>query len=271
MKNRMMEWAALFALATTLSACGDAGGEGGSEPVGSVEMNLAAPGASGVTYRLRNAQFRVERPGVIAGVLDTESDPDATVLTASFPPNDYTVTLLNGWSFDRADTGETVEASLLSPAAVPVTILANQTRTVSYKFRVANEDIVLAGDLAIVVNVCGEDSFEPNDVEADATELPFDITLNAGICPSDDFFVFDQGAFPGTTDFVQIDFSHAAGDLDLQVTLPDGTVLESASIDDRERVEFPADQAGPHLVRVFGFRGATGNYSIIHGEVPASP
>ncbi len=61
---------------------------------------------------------------------------------------------------------------------------------------------------------------------------------------------------------VQIDFSHAAGDLDLYVYNASGQrVGSSTSVSDNETVSITANQGG--FIQVIGYQGATGAYTLV--------
>ena len=270
-KGQLLMMAGALALASGSWGCSDASGEGSDETLGSVEMRLQSTAPSGITYRLRNALFNVvDGGGTVAGVLNSDTDPTATLLTGTFQPGFYDVTLQDGWFLERTDMpGGMVMAQLSSPATQSVNIQTGVTSTLKYTFRAADESIVFAGTLAIDLDVCGEDGFEPNDTPGQATFLPFNQVRQAGICGNVDYFQFNNPIIAGVVDFVQIDFQSSVGDLDLRLTKPDGSSIGSFFGIDQERIEFPADQAGQFLVLVDGFSGAVGNYSIIHGQ--ASP
>ena len=97
------------------------------------------------------------------------------------------------------------------------------------------------------------DEHGANNNVASAAELTG--TLNATICDGDeDFYRVDAG----TT--VTIRFSHAAGDLDLEALSLTGERLgSSAGTEDSESVTADED----YIVRVYGYSGAVGDYTII--------
>jgi hypothetical protein len=131
---------------------------GAAEPLeGDLRVGLVGQGVSGQIYRLRDGVFTVD--GASGTVdLSTESlDPDAAALTADFEEGDYTVTLLDGWRVERQnanDTFSSVDASLLSPAAANVAIVALATTPVTYTFEIRSEGAVPfdAGTLEIDVD-----------------------------------------------------------------------------------------------------------------------
>ncbi|MEM7194475.1 MAG: PPC domain-containing protein [Pseudomonadota bacterium] len=63
----------------------------------------------------------------------------------------------------------------------------------------------------------------------------------------------------------RIEFTHAFGDLDMHLYRRDNLssfIDSSAGIFDSETIEFTADESGEYWIRVFGFAGATNNYSM---------
>lgn len=105
------------------------------------------------------------------------------------------------------------------------------------------------------------DLYEPNDTRQGATavQLPF-ASQNARLDANDtDLFVFNSD---GAARSINLSFTHAAGDLDLYVYDGAGNALaSSAGTTNRESIN-KAFAAGPVIVRVVGYRGATGTYSL---------
>jgi hypothetical protein len=71
-------------------------------------------------------------------------------------------------------------------------------------------------------------------------------------------------ASPGTgTDAVSIDFNHTLGDLDVQLFDSNGRLLNtSAGTTDTESISLAGRAAGDYRLKVYGFAGATGNYTF---------
>jgi hypothetical protein len=104
------------------------------------------------------------------------------------------------------------------------------------------------------------DAYEPNDTMATAapvaTPFAFDGRIQSG---EEDYFSFTGD---GTSRSIRLDFSHAAGDLDLFVY--DGAGARVAASDgttDRELIE-RAFAPGSYSVRAVGYAGATGDYHL---------
>src|SRR5262249_2656090 len=83
-----------------LASCapGTRGGPAAPEGAGTFRMALVAT-TNGNTYRLRQAIFQIAGPDQAA--LDSDAQPDATVLTASLSVGSYTATLAPGWFLER--------------------------------------------------------------------------------------------------------------------------------------------------------------------------
>lgn len=108
------------------------------------------------------------------------------------------------------------------------------------------------------------DAYEPNDDEDSATGAASgasaaDLTMTAG-----DRDVFRIEVPSAATLSVEVAFSHAAGDLDVELfagSLNSARLANGVSATDDERVEADVD-AGVHYVVVYGYAGATNTYSI---------
>ncbi len=114
-----------------------------SEPVGSIEVPLTAPGANGATYRLPPGTLLAVASGTFGGSFPL--DGDAPSLMVSLPPGIYGVSLFNAagygstWPLTRQNpdgTVETVQATLLD--LVPLlTVTEGQTTPLAIRFHVA--------------------------------------------------------------------------------------------------------------------------------------
>ncbi len=112
--------------------------------------------------------------------------------------------------------------------------------------------------------VCNDDAREDNDDAGAPTHVQPGTHEDLTVCPDDeDWFAVAVGVGNGLE--ARIDFVNAAGDLDLEVYTPDGAddLAESSGTGDSEvvRVEV-ADLPGEYLVRVFGFGGESGPYTL---------
>lgn len=109
--------------------------------------------------------------------------------------------------------------------------------------------------------VCTEDGNEPNDSTSAAT--PITGTTSGRICSMNpDYYRIDATISDQVV--VRLDgFSHAAGDLDLQLVGSDGSILgSSASTMDVETVTYCARDTGPVFAHVLGFSGAENPYGL---------
>ncbi|MBM79509.1 MAG: hypothetical protein CMJ78_02810 [Planctomycetaceae bacterium] len=130
-------------------------------------------------------------------------------------------------------------------------------------------------------SILGPDRFEPNSTINQATPIGTisgdflfeDLTIHADEAgnPLDDFYSFTTTADGRSGDFVDVLFSHAEGNLDVQLLAENGTLIsESMSSTDNETLEFferDALPAGNYFLRVFGVGGSTAAYTII-GHAP---
>lgn len=145
----------------------------------------------------------------------------------------------------------------------------------------------------------GGDRFEDNNVAERATQLGSvrvasdsqremgavsgfqqwsELSIHAGgDAPQDDmevdvdWFEFALEADAGAPHFVQIDFQHALGDLELSLYDDDGTLLQrSNGVGDQERISLDGLTAdgGPYRLRVAGFAGATSPFYSLSINAP---
>jgi hypothetical protein len=119
------------------------------------------------------------------------------------------------------------------------------------------------------------DPFEPNDSQAQTAGRPVGAPNSPNLGPAgpvgvyqgltihesgqDDYFRFYNPATGTNADFVRIDFSHAAGDLDFDLYNDSGTRLaRSEGTGNSETISLNGRAAGWYTVRAFGFNGDTG-------------
>ena len=134
--SRSSVWSA--ALVILFGACN--GGTPNPSPgaqTGAVRMALVSS-ANGHTYRLRHATFLITVAGGFSNpiVLDSETDPSATALSATLDAGSYTVLLADGWSLERQDPGGavTVVATLTSPNPTAFNVTTGATTSVAFQF-----------------------------------------------------------------------------------------------------------------------------------------
>jgi hypothetical protein len=104
-----------------------------------------------------------------------------------------------------------------------------------------------------------DDAFEENDATGAAAAITAGVHQNLQ-CNDEDWFklTLAQGASLTAT----IDFTHSAGDLDLEVVGPAGQVGASDGTSNQEKVEKTGLAAGVYKVRVHGYSGARGRYTL---------
>jgi hypothetical protein len=113
----------------------------------------------------------------------------------------------------------------------------------------------------------GSDAFEQNDSLATGSILapPEDhLYENLSIHDSNDadFFRFTASA-TGILSF-RIDFQHSLGDLDMRVFDAAGNLLaNSIGVTNSETISVQASEGDQFTVQIYGYNGATGNYSLL--------
>lgn len=106
---------------------------------------------------------------------------------------------------------------------------------------------------------CTDDGYEQDDTRGAAT-LVSDGSYSLTVC-DDDWFAIQLSA--GETIDASIFFSHGVGDLDLELVDSSGSVVDdSTSTSDSESVSATASGATTVYVRVYGYSGATGDYTL---------
>jgi hypothetical protein len=150
-----------------LVGCGNSA-QGGNEPgerAGQLALPLVTQGASGVTYRLRDANFTIRNLGIGGGAgsgggssppgitVSSETDPDAPTISVSVEEGPYYVELLPGWHFEQiTPTGAVpVEATLLYGQTQYVYVARRSTSFAEFQFGLGGREIWLNGDLNIGV------------------------------------------------------------------------------------------------------------------------
>jgi hypothetical protein len=106
---------------------------------------------------------------------------------------------------------------------------------------------------------CQDDANEPNNNPTDATQVSDGLYPELQICAgsnADDYF--EVTASGSVT--VTIQFDHGQGDLDMELFRGSESVDTSAGTDNQETVT--ASGGGTYVVRVYGYSGAEGTYSL---------
>lgn len=113
-----------------------------------------------------------------------------------------------------------------------------------------------------------DDAYEQNDTRATAANLgtlTATKTINNLVqADANDWYKFNITSAPTTGSSVTLGFTHAQGDLDLELYNSAGTrVRVSQGITNSEAISLAGFAAGTYYVRVFGYRGTTNpNYSL---------
>lgn len=156
---------ALTAGTLAVTGCASGAGDQGSDEahegnVGTVALSLTGQ-ANGKTYRLRHATFDVTGPTTTT--LDSETDPNGTILAATLATGGYSITLQDGWSLERLDPmgAQTVSAQLGSPNPQSFMIGSGSTARVAFQF-VTDGTIVNIGTGTLEVSIGVTDTSSAN-------------------------------------------------------------------------------------------------------------
>jgi hypothetical protein len=160
-----------FGVVGLVGCSGSGGHDGEGQALGQMSLPLTTQGASGVTYRLRNATFVVQNqyydyeygaagaggsggtPGTV--VVSSETNPNASNITLSLEEGYYTVSLLPGWRMEKLGPSgaQTVEATLLSGSSQWVYVSRRSTSWAEFSFGIGGREVWLNGKLNIAIDV----------------------------------------------------------------------------------------------------------------------
>lgn len=161
-----------------LAGCGNSaqgGSDAPTERTGQLALPLVTQGASGVSYRLRDATFTIRSyggfgsggsggsgPGQVITV-SSETHPDDPTISVSLEEGQYFVELSPGWHFEKItpEGSIPVEATLLYGGSQWVWVSRRSTSFAEFQFGLGERAIWLNGDLNIGV-VLYEDPSELN-------------------------------------------------------------------------------------------------------------
>jgi hypothetical protein len=167
--SRRMGTLLLMAAASTLAGCSQASDDQSGTPedkAGQLALPLTTQGASGVTYRLRDATFTITNNnwgmgGSSAGtgggpstvVVSSETDPDAATISVPLEEGYYYVVLEPGWHFEKltASGAEPVESTLLYGSEQWVWVSRHQTSFAEFQFGLGGREVWLNGELNVSV------------------------------------------------------------------------------------------------------------------------
>jgi alpha-tubulin suppressor-like RCC1 family protein len=156
------------------SGAGDTGDRAAESPSSQLQLWLVTQGQA--TYRLRHATFEVRsQAGDTTLRLESEDDPDASVLTAEMAAGWYSVELEDGWVLERLEAGgyAAVHAALLTQNPVEFRVRSDRVTQLSYVFTTLDGVVRLGqGALDLGIGVIGSESLPS----------PCDL-LDPGSCP----------------------------------------------------------------------------------------
>ncbi len=113
-----------------------------------------------------------------------------------------------------------------------------------------------------------DDRYEENDTQATATNLGTStsrqVLSNLVMADSADWFRFTTSGTGTSSSYVAISFTHAQGDLDMELVNSSGAVLaRSNGVTNSESISLNGLAAGTYYVRVYGYNGARNpNYTL---------
>lgn len=128
------------------------------------------------------------------------------------------------------------------------------------RIEVLEQRSYLAADLDSSPDVLADDSYENNDTRATAANLGIltaSQTLNNLVqADANDWYRFTLASTAASSSVVSTAFTHADGDLDLELYNSAGVRLKvSQGITNSERISLGGLAAGTYFVRVYGYRG----------------
>jgi hypothetical protein len=219
---------AALAASAGLGGCRSEHDEAPPERAGTVTLSLMGT-AEGVAYRLRHARFTIAEtllPGASA-VLESDTDPNATVLTTALPAGDYSINLETGWTLERSETLQAVEATLISPNPTSFQIRAASTTNAIYRFATGGGVVTVgSGTLAIGIDISvndggvgGTGGAGSSNPVVDAGSSATDALSEAGgsVCPAPMFQCADLDLSPAgvewneTTGVATLDIGRSFG------------------------------------------------------------
>lgn len=148
----------------------------------------------------------------------------------------------------------------------------NLTAGNTYYFGITNYTGTAGGSYSWLVDgpapTVADDAYEQNDSFAAAYNLG-SLTATRTIsglkmADSQDWFKFTMNGAGATSDYVRIDFTHAQGDLDVQLYNASGSLLRTSNgTGNSEQISLNGLGAGTYYVKIYGYNGAFNpNYSL---------
>jgi len=126
-----------------------------------------------------------------------------------------------------------------------------------------------------------DDAYEQNDSAATAADplgnggqweqTPLSSIDGLAVASDSDWYAIDVSAGSERV-IIDATFSHAGGDIDLQLYNADGSQLlaTAGSTTDNEQIDFVVPAAGTYLIRVFPFSGSQNSYDLVWDDVSAT-
>lgn len=156
-----------------------------------------------------------------------------------------------------------------TPGVVSYQPPAGFVGSTSFTYTASVAGITATGTISVNVTAFGADAYEPNNslqTAFNAGTLTYASTISGLTIhrPDDrDFFQFETVAQGGSDHFVEIQFDHSVGDVDMRLWRADGLlVAESSGVGNTERISFQDRLANSYILEVYGFAGATNEYTI---------
>ena len=136
--------------------------------------------------------------------------------------------------------------------------------------------IDLAGALNLDPGNEGDDQYEENDNLATAYSPGYNweqINLSSidglGVANDDDWYAIEVGPSGFERVLVDLEFTHANGDIDLELYDASGTVLTgSYSVTDNESIDYTVANPGTYYLRVYPYSGSENTYDLWWDDVP---
>ena len=132
--------------------------------------------------------------------------------------------------------------------------------------RIVQEDLYEENDTAATAIV------PPGQTAADWENIPLSSIAGLGITRDDDWYVIETDPIGFERIVVDATFTHADGDIDIELYDSTGTNLlaRSTSTSDNEHIDFTAPLPGTYLIRVYGYNGAVNTYDLIWDDLPVT-
>jgi len=161
MRARFLNIVAVAGAAAALGACS----ETSEDTFGTIEAAITAPGGNGSTYRLPDDTYAYVSSSTYADIFSL--DGDAQVIAFDVPVGDYSVYLQNNngytidWPLERTNADmsvETVNATLVTPQPVAVTVLEDQVSSLVFQFQVVDGGTVTFAQGTIQISVAVDET-----------------------------------------------------------------------------------------------------------------